>query len=45
LDTRPKASTKAIAELVEKSESTLTETVGITQVLPGQLEPLGQDRA
>lgn len=37
LDTRLKASTKAIAELVEKSGSTLTDTVGIGPVIAGRL--------
>jgi len=37
LDTRLKASTKAIAELVEKSGSTLTDTVGIGPIVAGRL--------
>nr|WP_271209364.1 transposase [Rhodococcus wratislaviensis]GLK33883.1 hypothetical protein GCM10017611_07260 [Rhodococcus wratislaviensis] len=37
LDTRLKASTKAIAELVDKSGSTLTDTVGIGPVIAGRL--------
>src|SRR3954454_18032605 len=37
LDTRLKASAKGIAELVEKSASTLTETVGIGPIVAGRL--------
>ena len=37
LDTRLKASTKAIAELVEKSDSTLTDTAGIGPIVAGRL--------
>jgi len=37
LDTRLKASTKAIAELVERSGSTLTNTVGIGPIVAGRL--------
>ena len=37
LDSRLKASTKVIAELVEKSGSTLTDTVGIGPIIAGRL--------
>jgi len=37
LDTRLRASTKAIAELVDKSDSTLTDTVGIGPIVAGRL--------
>jgi len=37
LDTRLKASAKAIADLVEKSGSTLTQTVGIGPIIAGRL--------
>ena len=37
LDTRLKASAKAIAELVEKSGSTLTDTVGVGPIIAGRL--------
>jgi len=37
LDTRLKASTKAIAELVDKSGSTLTDTIGIGPIVAGRL--------
>jgi transposase len=37
LDTRLKASAKAIAEMVTKSESTLTQTVGIGPIIAGRL--------